>query len=114
MHVWLSKDAKKVPAVNKFKALVRYEQVYGNIEYRIVCLKTILATPSGLNSASFELETYDQAMTKRVFLLRVRFDWKDRVWGQVGVSYIGAQATFLFISFCLIGLFVRFCSWLSF
>ena len=68
------KMQKKGPAVNKFKALVRYEQVYGNLEYRIVCLKTILATPSGLNSASFELETYDQAMTNRVFFT------SGRVW----------------------------------
>ena len=52
------KMQKKGPTVNKFKALVRYDQVYGNLEYRIVCLKTILATPSRLNSASFELETY--------------------------------------------------------
>ena len=106
---------KKGPAVNKFKALVRYEQVYGNLEYRIVCLKTILATPRRLNSASFELETYDQAMTNRVFYFWSGLTEKPGFWGQVGVSYIGAQATFLFISLlsrqiCLIGLFVRFCS----
>ena len=37
-----------------------YVEVYGNLEYRIVCLKkNIVAIPSGLNSASFESETHD-------------------------------------------------------
>ena len=88
---------KKGPTVNKFKALVRYEQVYGNLEYRIVCLKTILATPSGLNSASFELETYDQAMTNGVFFTSGRV-WLKRPglgsgWGIVywGSGYLSVQ-----------------------
>ena len=91
------KMQKKGPTVNKFKALVRYEQVYGNLEYRIVCLKTILATPSGLNSASFELETYDQAMTNRVFFTSGRV-WLKRPglgsgWGIVywGSGYLSVH-----------------------
>ena len=37
-----------------------YEQVYGNLEYRIVSLKkSIVATPGGSNSAFIESKTYD-------------------------------------------------------